>query len=194
LARAAHGDQEAQAARDRRKAPFVDRTAYVNWNAMMAGAFLQAVRRSIERSANEFALRVLERIWKEAWDVGSGGGCRIGPRGREPRGMLDDNVQAAAAFLDCVRATGASGWLSGTIEVMTYLRKAHADRVEATSTSPQRTAPHISRPVPSRFRCATPSPNGVAGLVPRVLAALTDQAEWRERLDRHSRCIRRQRA
>src|SRR5437879_10600471 len=31
-----------KAARDRRPAPFVDRTAYVNWNAMMAGAFLQA--------------------------------------------------------------------------------------------------------------------------------------------------------
>jgi len=31
-----------KAARDRRQAPFVDRTAYVNWNAMMSGAFLQA--------------------------------------------------------------------------------------------------------------------------------------------------------
>src|SRR6058998_3791801 len=31
-----------KAARDKRKAPFVDRAAYVNWNAMMAAAFLQA--------------------------------------------------------------------------------------------------------------------------------------------------------
>ena len=29
-------------ARDRRTAPFVDRTPYVSWNAMLAGAFLQA--------------------------------------------------------------------------------------------------------------------------------------------------------
>src|SRR5919201_588010 len=34
--------QKLKAARDQRPAPFVDRTAYVNWNAMMAGAFLQA--------------------------------------------------------------------------------------------------------------------------------------------------------
>jgi len=73
LARAAHGDQELKAARDRRKAPFVDRTAYVNWNAMMAGAFLQAGAALDRTECNEFALRVLERIWKEAWDVGSGG-------------------------------------------------------------------------------------------------------------------------
>src|SRR2546423_1575805 len=34
--------QKLKAARDRRPAPFGDRTAYVNWNALMAGAFLQA--------------------------------------------------------------------------------------------------------------------------------------------------------
>src|SRR5258708_30920460 len=36
------GMKKLKAARDRRTAPFVDRTAYVNWNAMMAGAFFQA--------------------------------------------------------------------------------------------------------------------------------------------------------
>src|SRR6185312_8409081 len=34
--------QRLKTARDGRTSPFVDRTAYVNWNAMMAGAMLQA--------------------------------------------------------------------------------------------------------------------------------------------------------
>src|SRR5260370_15491869 len=36
------GMEKLKAARDRRGPPFVDRTAYVSWNAMMAGAVLQA--------------------------------------------------------------------------------------------------------------------------------------------------------
>ncbi len=100
-----------KAARDRRQAPFVDHTAYVNWNAMMAGAFLQAGAVLDRPECNEIALRVLERIWKEAWDV-TGGMCHVlGGGRREPRGMLDDNVQAAAAFLDAYEATGEAGWL-----------------------------------------------------------------------------------
>src|SRR4029077_9785639 len=95
-----------KAARDRRKAPFVDRTAYVNWNAMMAGAFLQAGAVLDRTEGNEFSLGVLERIWNEAWDGGSGMSHVVGRP--EPRGMLDDNVQAAAAFLDAYEATGES--------------------------------------------------------------------------------------
>jgi uncharacterized protein YyaL (SSP411 family) len=52
-----------KAARDRRPAPFVDRTAYVNWNAMMAGAFLQAGAVLDREECNTVALKVLERIW-----------------------------------------------------------------------------------------------------------------------------------
>src|SRR2546428_13651801 len=55
-----------KAARDRRKPPFVDRTAYVNWNAMMAGAFLQAGAVLDPPGCNQLALKVLEGNWREA--------------------------------------------------------------------------------------------------------------------------------
>jgi len=175
-----------KAARDRRKAPFVDRTAYVNWNAMMAGAFLQAGAALDRTECNEFALRVLERIWKEAWDVGSGGGMSHVLGRREPRGMLDDNVQAAAAFLDAYEATGESGWLERTIGVMTYCARTHADPsggyFDIAATNGTAYLATRAKPVQD---APTPSPNGVAGLVLARLAALTDKAEWRERLDRH---------
>ncbi len=173
-----------KAARDRRQAPFVDRTAYVNWNAMMSGAFLQAGAVLDRPDCNALALKVLARIWSEAWDAGSGM-CHVLGR-REPRGMLDDNVQAAAAFLDAYEATGETSWLDRATQVMTYCGKAHADDTAgyfdiagttgtaylATGAKPVQDAP-------------TPSPNGVAALVLARLSALTDKSEWRERLDRH---------
>src|SRR2546422_6452808 len=56
-----------KAARHRRPAPFVDRTAYVSWNAMLAAAFLQACAVLDRPECNALGLAVLERIWKDAW-------------------------------------------------------------------------------------------------------------------------------
>jgi len=178
------GMRKLKAARDRRKAPYVDRTAYVNWNAMMAAAFLQAGAVLDRPECNALALKVLDRIWKEAWGVGSGM-CHVLGR-TEPGGMLDDNVQAAAAFLDAYEATGNAEWLERTVAIMAYCRGAHWDEKTggyfdvaagggvaylATRGKPVQDAP-------------TPSPNGVAALVLARLWALTDQPEWRAQLDR----------
>jgi uncharacterized protein YyaL (SSP411 family) len=176
--------QKLKAARDRRKAPFVDRTAYVNWNAMMAGAFLRAGAVLDRPECNALALKVLERIWSEAWDPKNGMSHVLGRP--EPRGMLDDNVQAAAAFLDGYEATGESSWLDRTIEVMTYCAKAHADPsggyFDIAATNGTAYLATRARPVQD---APTPSPNGVVALVLARLWALTDKAEWREQLDRH---------
>jgi len=172
-----------KAARDRRTAPFVDRTAYVNWNAMMAGAFLQAGATLDRPECNDLALQVLERIWKTAWDVGGGMSHVVGRR--EPRGMLDDNVQSAAAFLDAYEATGETTWLEHATQIMTYCEQAHADGspgyfdIAATNGAAYLSA--RAKPVQD---APTPSPNGVAALVLARLSALTDRPEWRARLDR----------
>ena len=176
--------QKLKAARDRRKAPFVDRTAYVSWNAMMAGAFLQAGAVLDRPECNAAALKVLERIWGEAWDVGGGMSHVLGRT--EPRGMLDDNVQAAAAFLDAYEATGESAWLDRAAAVMTYCGTAHADAsagyFDIAATNGTAYLATRAKPVQD---APTPSPNGVAGLVLARLAALTDKPEWRGQLDRH---------
>ena len=172
-----------KAARDRRNAPFVDRTAYVNWNAMMAAAFLQAGAVLNRPECNDLALRVLERIWSEAWDVGSGMSHVLGRR--EPCGILDDNVQAAAAFLDAYEATGDDKWPERATAVMTYCEKAHADGTagyfDVAGTNGTAYLAARAKPVQD---APTPSPNGVAALVLARLWALTDKPEWRERLDR----------
>jgi hypothetical protein len=170
-------------ARDTRKAPFVDRTAYVNWNAMMAGALLQAGAVLDRPECNELALRVLERIWSEAWDASHGMSHVLGRP--EPRGMLDDNVQSAAAFLDAHEATGEPRWLERATAVMTYCEEAHADAAagyfDIAKTNGTAYLATRAKPVQD---APTPSPNGVAALVLARLWALTDKVEWRERLDR----------
>jgi len=178
------GLRRLKSARDKRKTPFVDRAAYVNWNAMMAAAFLHAGAVLDRPECNVLALKVLERIWNEAWGVGSGMCHALGRA--EPRGLLDDNVQAATAFLDAYEATGNAEWLERAIAIMTYCRGAHWDEKTggyfdvaagggaaylATRGKPVQDAP-------------TPSPNGVAALVLARLWALTDEAEWRMQLDR----------
>jgi uncharacterized protein len=174
-----------KSARDRRTAPFVDRTAYVNWNAMMAGAFLQAGAVLDRPECNALALKVLERIWTEAWDAGGGMSHVLGRQ--EPRGMLDDNIQAAGAFLDAYEATGEAAWLDRATEVMTYCGQAHGDGAGGAGyfdiAATNGTAYLATRAKPVQD-APTPSPNGVAALVLARLWALTARSEWRDRLDR----------
>ena len=180
--------KQLKAGRDRRQAPFVDRTAYVNWNAMMAGAFLQAGAVLDQPECNQLALRVLERIWNEAWDAERGMSHVLGRL--EPRGMLDDNVQAAAAFLEACEATGEPAWLDRAAAVMTYCGTAHADDTagyfDIAATNGTAYLATRAKPVQD---APTPSPNGVAGLVLARLAALTDKPEWRSQRDRHLRAF-----
>lgn len=176
-------------ARDLRPAPLVDTTAYVNWNAMMAGAFLRAGAILDRPECNALGLKVLERIWAEAWD-GTAGMSHVLGRS-EPRGMLDDNVQSAAAFLDAYEATGRDEWRERAVAVMTYCAAAHwathwddpdggyfdlAQGQGGTAYLATRAKPVQDAP--------TPSPNGVVAIVLARLWALTDDPEWRARLDR----------
>jgi len=175
--------EKLKAARDHRNAPFVDRTAYVNWNAMMAGAFLQAGAVLDRPECNELALQVLERIWDEAWDANRGMSHALGRR--EPRGMLDDNVQAAAGFLDAYESTGKSHWQGRAIEVMGYCLKSHGDEAggyfDIATTNGAAYLATRAKPVQD---APTPSPNGVAALVLARLWAMTSLPEWRNQLDR----------
>ena len=171
-----------KAARDRRSAPVVDRTAYVNWNAMMAGAFLQAGATLELPDCNTLALKVLERMWENAWDVGSGMSHRLDGTG--PRGFLDDNVHAAAALLDAYEATGENHWLERATAVMRHCLAVHWDEAgggffDLASAGGEAYLGTRAKPAQD---APTPSSNGVAALVLARLWGLTDGAEWRERL------------
>jgi uncharacterized protein len=160
----------------------VDRTPYVTWNAMLAAAFLQAGAVLDRPECNDLALQALERIWSGAWNETGGMGHVIGRP--EPRGMLDDHVQSAAAFLDAFEATGAELWLDRAVRVMTHCRRAHWDEAGGGYfDAPRDGLAYLGTPAKPVQDSPTPSPNGVAALVLARLWALTDKKEWRAQLD-----------
>ena len=56
------------AAREQRKAPFIDKTLYTGWNAMAVSAYLETARVLRMDAARDFALLTLNRLLNEAWD------------------------------------------------------------------------------------------------------------------------------
>ncbi len=107
-----------KAARDRRTAPFVDRSVYVSWNAMLAESFLEAGAVLGRDDCTSFAVKTLTRLWDEAFVPGHGMPHRLAPReGAEARSsrdgpwLLDDQVQSASAFLSAFEHTGDGRWL-----------------------------------------------------------------------------------
>jgi hypothetical protein len=172
-----------KAVRDRRPAPVVDRAAYVSWNAMMAGAFLQAGAALDRPECNELALKVLARMWETAWRVGSGMSHRLDGTG--PRGFLDDNVQAATAFLDAFEATGEPAWLERATAVTRHCLAAHWDDAGGFFDLARDAAgpAYLGTRAKPAQDAPTPSANGVAALTLARLWAHTNAAEWRERLD-----------
>src|SRR6185369_12984411 len=107
------GRAKLRAARDARPAPFVDRTRYTNWNAMMASAMLRAGTVLGDEEPRRHALLTLarlreERVAEDAVAHTPGGVA----------GLLDDQVQVAAASLDACETTGEADWLRWAEQLM----------------------------------------------------------------------------
>jgi uncharacterized protein YyaL (SSP411 family) len=168
------------AARAARPTPFVDRTRYTNWNAMMASAMLRAGAVLGDPAARTHALATLarlrsERVTEDAVTHTPGG---VG-------GLLEDQVQVAAAALDAHEATGEPDWLVWAERLMDRVWTEYWDDTagglfdtasggsEGPGLLPARAKPVQDTP--------TPSPNGVAGIVCARLAELTGGPRWRQR-------------
>jgi len=102
--------QKLYAARGLRKTPYIDKTVYVGWNAMMVSAYLEAGRVLQEPGATEFGMKTLDRLLGTLEADGAlghvvayGEGVQAGPR---VAGVLDDYVLLGAAALDGWEHTG----------------------------------------------------------------------------------------
>ncbi|MCU1270151.1 MAG: hypothetical protein JWN74_1445 [Acidobacteriaceae bacterium] len=111
--------QKMYAARLKRPTPYIDKTIYVNWNALFVSAYLKAATAISLEEAKRFALRSLDRILAEAWNPESGlkhvvaySDAASGKRDME--GFLEDYAFTANACLDAYESTA----------VLTYFREA----------------------------------------------------------------------
>ena len=98
------------ATRLKRPTPYIDKTVYVSWNALAISAYLLAARALQLDLAKHFALRSLDRILAEAWNLSSGLKHVIAysdPSSpvRESHGLLDDYAFTAVACLDAYEST-----------------------------------------------------------------------------------------
>jgi hypothetical protein len=169
-----------RAARASRPAPFVDRTCYASWNAMMASALLRAGAVLDDAWAREHALRTMSRLRRETGETNlvahTPGGVT---------NLLDDQVQVSAAALDAFEATGDPSWLAWAVLLMQRVWADFADPgggglfdTASASERAQGLLPARAKPVQDT---PTPSPNGVAGIVCARLHELTGERSWRER-------------
>jgi uncharacterized protein len=176
----ASAQSKLRAARALRPTPFVDRTRYTNWNAMMASAMLRAAAVLGDEWARDHALRSLERIRGESTEDDA---VAHTPGGM--MGLLDDQVQVAAAALDAYELTGERGWLEWSERVMDrvwaeYWDDGNGGLFDTASGRPGEVGllPARAKPVQDS---PTPSPNGVAGIVVARLNQLTGDVRWKER-------------
>ena len=172
--------EKLRAERARRQAPFIDRTRYTNWNAMMASALLRAGAVLGDDWSRTHALETLSRLRRESREPDA---VAHTPGGIS--GLLDDQVQVASAALDAYEATGDRAWLEWAERLMERVSSDYRDpdggglfdtargRSEAEGLLPTRAKPVQDTP--------TPSPNGVAGIVYARLHELTGEVRWQER-------------
>jgi uncharacterized protein len=114
------------AARLKRPTPYVDKTVYVNWNALIISAYLQASTVLGLDSACDFALKSLDRVLKEAWDAKAGLKHVIAysdpnAQHRDSVGYLDDYAFAGIAALDAFETKGEIKYFDAAKAITDYM-------------------------------------------------------------------------
>src|SRR5437764_28650 len=97
-------------ARLSRPTPYVDKTVYVNWNALCICAYLEAAKVFELPHAEHFALRSLDRLLSEGWSAETGLKHVIAysdpsARHRDVGGLLDDYAFAVVACINAYEIT-----------------------------------------------------------------------------------------
>ena len=166
-----------RSARARRPAPFVDRTRYANWNAMLASALLRAAPVLDDSQAAEHALATLRRLRAESPEHDA---VPHTPGGLT--GLLEDQVQTAAAALDAYEATGDDAWLTWAEAIAARVwRDYRAPDGGLVDRAGSVGAGLLAARVKPIEDAPTPSANGVAGVLLSRLTELTGDPTWRDR-------------
>jgi hypothetical protein len=181
-----------KAARDKRTTPFVDRSLYVSWNAMMAEAFLEAGTTLERDDCIAFALKTLTLLWDEGFVPGHGMPHRIatGAKGTTPDSrlpnpgpwLLDDQAHAASAFLAAFEHTGDGRWLDRARELVDMTLAFYWDDAEGGFfDAREQTGGFLATRAKPIQDAPTASPNATAAIVLLRLAVAAGEEKYRDR-------------
>ncbi len=165
-------------ARDARPRPLVDETVYSGWSSLVASGFLAAARYLGLEAAGATALRTLDRIWDEAFDVQDGVVHRLGDH---EGGFLDDQAAFAAALLDAYEYTQRAEYLERARAVAVVMLARFRDAEGALQDRPAgERAPARPLTEPHRPIADAPAPagNAVGALALLRLSALLHDPSW----------------
>ena len=168
-------------ARMQRQTPLVDQTIYIDRNAMLISAYLEAFQALGNSQAKAFALKTLDLLLRKAYREGKGmyhayfqGRARLS-------GLLNDQVQMAYALLGAFQVTGEPRYLSVAQDLMDFAITNFWDpKAGGFFDRELRGNPlaSLKRPFKDIDDNPSASPNGVAALVLNRLAYLTNDKSF----------------
>ncbi len=187
--------QKMYAARLKRQTPYVDKTVYVNWNALMISAYLQGSTVLALEEARAFALKSLDRVLKEAWNAKRGLTHVIAysdPKAqhRETAGLLDDYAFVGLAALDAFEVTGEFRYFEAARAASDFMLQYFYDEQGGGFFDAPKSAGldgvlgALSAPRKPFQDSPTPSGNSSAAVLLLKMHALTNQAIYRERAEK----------
>jgi hypothetical protein len=179
------------AARLRRPTPYIDKTIYVNWNAMFVSAYLAAGRVLQVEEAHHFGLRTLDRIL-EHWNqqrlphviAYSDPNATL----RDNEGLLDDYVFTALACLDAYEATGDLSYFRFAREIGDAAMVKFGDATSGGFFDAEATPEQVALGALVVRRKAfqdspTPAGNPAAAILMMRLHAYTNDARYRDKAE-----------
>jgi uncharacterized protein len=188
-------------AREQRPTPFVDRSLYAGWNAMMASAFLEAYKVLGLEGARNRALMALDLFLDRAFDAAhgvahvlsepatvTGAGDRASVLEASNFDILDDQVLMASALLDAFEVTGERRYFEHALQLGEIVVRRFWDQKEggffdtALDAASRQGALTIRRK--ALQDSPTPAGNSVAVALLDRLAFLADRPDFREKAER----------
>ncbi|MGE5734911.1 MAG: thioredoxin domain-containing protein, partial [Acidobacteriota bacterium] len=176
------------ATRLKRPAPYVDKTVYVNWNALAISAYLQASSVLNLHEARRFALRSLDRVLAGAWTD-----ARLAhvvaysepdAEHREVEGLLDDYANTVVACLDAYEVTADLSYFNFATKIANALLDRFFDAVSGgffdTAAKVEGGLGVLNTRRKPFQDSPTPAGNSVAIIGLLRLHALTNDARYRD--------------
>jgi uncharacterized protein YyaL (SSP411 family) len=171
-------------ARMKRKTPLVDKTLYIDRNAMLISAYLEAAEVLGNDQAKTFALKTLELLLRKAYREGQGMSHAYFEGTARLPGLLNDQVQMANALLDAFEVTGEQRYLMLAKDLMDLALSLLWDSKEGGFFDRPRQGAALAaleRPLKNIEDNPTASPNGMAALVLDRLAYLTNNEAYEQK-------------